>query len=96
MAGVGNPEERAAKMARELLAELRAAGASVRLSGHDMIEVEGAGAAQLIERVRSLKGPLIAYLTEAPTWPCDRCGGFAFDSPGTVCYWCKSCPPVSA
>ena len=82
--------------AAALLSELRERGATVRLIHPATIEVEGKGAKALIPRVRALKPALIEYLSHPPTWPCARCGNFAFQEPEVTCLWCRSGREVTA
>ena len=76
--------------AAALLSELRERGATVRLIQPATIEVEGHGAKALIPRIRALKPALVEYLAHPPTWPCTRCGNFAFREPEAICFWCRS------
>ena len=82
--------------AAALLSELRERGATVRLTPAGTIEVEGQGAKALIPRVRALKPALVEYLSHPPTWPCARCGNFAFQEPEVTCLWCRSGREVTA
>lgn len=50
----------------------------------------------LIPRVRALKPALVEYLSHRPTWPCIRCGNFAFQEPKVICWWCRSRRGVKA
>lgn len=82
--------------ARVLLRELRERGATVSLSSSGTIEVEGHGAEALIPRIRALKPALLVCLSDRSTWPCSRCGNFAFPQRDAICYWCRSRPVVTA
>jgi hypothetical protein len=76
-------------LARDLLRELRERGVEVRPDPPDRILFRGPVDDDLRARIREAKPALLAYLSHPPTWPCSRCGKFAFGQPHVVCYWCK-------
>lgn len=74
---------------RGLLGELRENSLRVQLEGGEL-KVQGhLGPAQL-ERLRTHKTALLAYLKNPPTWPCATCGTHLFPTPNVMCFWCRA------
>ena len=74
-----------------LVAELRACGLTIEPDppGHVIVRPSNLLNEELVARVRALKPALLELLAGPPrSWPCTRCGNFAFRLP-TICYWCR-------
>ena len=76
-----------------LVADLQARGLTIEPDppGHVIVRPGNLLNEELIARVRALKPALLELLTAPPrTWPCARCGNFAFQEPEVICYWCQN------
>lgn len=79
----------------DLVKDLSAAGARLRLDGGDIRirAPHGVLTEARREMIRAQKPELVALLS---TYPCVKCGRFAFSCPNTTCYWCGPKPPGMA
>jgi hypothetical protein len=74
----------------ELLDSVHDLGASVvRLSPDRVIVIDRRSVVPvaLCAELRARKADILAHLTPHP---CVGCGSFAFRTPGTRCYWCRT------
>lgn len=78
--------------APDVLRRCREAGAQIGLDGEELVIRAPAGAVpdELVHELRTHKQIVVEYLRHPRTWPCDRCGRFAYGEPDVVCFWCRS------
>jgi len=75
---------------RALLTWLAARGVVIRRDGVNLRarpRVTGGITPDLVELLRARRAEILVALT---TYPCAKCGRFAFPRPHTLCYWCRS------
>ena len=75
---------------RAFLTWLAARGVVIRREGADLRarpRITGGITPDLVELLRARRAEILTALT---TYPCAKCGRFAFPRPETLCYWCRS------